>query len=70
VKTGQAVRRVLASRLATRLTQEELRRVCGRGTSFYGSGGQDASGRWGDIEAGDCVDGPDVFVGPYVQSPG
>jgi hypothetical protein len=53
--------RVLARVLATELSAEELRLVCGRGTSYVGTGGCDAQGRGKDVEGNDCVEGADTF---------
>jgi len=54
-------RRVLARRLATELSAQELAEVCGQGTSYAGTGGCDSAGRAADIYANDCVNGGDVY---------
>lgn len=59
-KTVQS-KRVLARRLAQELSREELSRVAGRGTSYYGTGWKSPDGRYDDIRAGDCIDGSDVL---------
>lgn len=53
--------RVLARVLATELSAEELKQVCGQGTSYVGTGGCDSLGRGKDIEGNDCVEGADTF---------
>lgn len=60
--------RVLARKLARTLTAEEMQRVCGRGTSYVGTGTQDFLGRWGDIGAVDCVEGPDTLDGQEIRA--
>jgi hypothetical protein len=59
--------RVLASRLARQLTAQEMQVICGRGTSYGGTGTQDFLGRWGDIGAFDCVEGSDTFEGQEIR---
>ena len=59
---------VLARRLSRVLTRDEIQRVCGRGTSYVGTGTQDFMGRWGDVGAVDCVEGPDTFNGGEVRA--
>lgn len=53
--------RVLARLLATDLSAADLRRICGQGDSYVGTGGCDAQGRAKDVEPNDCVNGADTF---------
>lgn len=57
----KTAKRVLARQLATEMTREALRRVCGEGTSYSGTGSCDAQGRGEDIQAVDCCNGGDTF---------
>lgn len=58
----KVTQRILARRLALELSTEELGKICGQGTSYYGSGSTDGSGRREDFWAGDCCEGPDRLV--------
>lgn len=52
--------RVLARRLATELSAEELRSIGGQGTSYSGTGSC-VGGLGEDVREVDCVDGQDTF---------
>lgn len=60
-KDGSGKHYLLARRLATEISSNELATLVGRGTSWYGSGVPDERGRCEDVYAGDCVDGLDVY---------
>jgi len=62
MKKDKGSQRILARHLALELSTEELRHICGQGTTWCGSGSTDGAGRREDWYQGDCCEGPDRTV--------
>lgn len=63
-KTENRGKRVLARRLALKLSVDELGQVAGQGTSYVGTGGCDSNGKALDVEANDCTPENDTYYCP------